>query len=131
MRKKHSYAKILVFFIKMFLFKLRWPHKLTLNTKNRYFPNFIFISSLNSLHCPFLNVPIFSLFMKQLEKTEEELFEAIKKRKVEKKNDTKKEVLDDDSSSDTDKTFEEFFSSSDDSSNEILQEESSDESKDS
>ena len=68
---------------------------------------------------------------KKIEQTENEIFETIKERKIQKKIQAKKlKSTHEESDSDTDKTFEEFFSSDDESSDEILQE-SSDESENS
>lgn len=58
---------------------------------------------------------------KKLHPTENDLYVAIKERKLLKKNEKKNEESSDD---DSDKTFEEYFSSSDESSDEILHESS-------
>lgn len=78
---------------------------------------------------PFLKSPFLFVFPiispKKIEKTEAELFESIKRRKIEKKQHNNQLSEDENSSSESDQTFEEFFSSSDESSNEVLDQESS------
>ena len=114
----------------MFLFKLKWPSILILSIKNTL-TNIHHVSLTNN-RIFLLDCPRAIFLMKKLEKTEEDIFGALKKRKEAKKTPSNKNPSDgDESSSNSDNTFEEFFSSSDESSNEVLQEESSDENKDS
>ena len=115
----------------MFLFKLKWPSILILSLKDTL-TNIDHVS-LTKNQIFLLKCPQAIFFMKKLEKTEEDIFGALKKRKDAKKTKSNKNQLDgsEASSSDSDNTFEEFFSSSDESSNEVLQEETSDENKDS
>lgn len=62
----------------------------------------------------------------KLHPSENDIYESMNRRKIQKKTENKDFYIDEDSDSDGDKTFEEFFSSSDESTEEILRDSSDD-----